>query len=85
MTNQAVLDVESALIDFCNVIDQTIANIVLEHGASAFGSMAADEVTREYQATPLSKIEEGFVLININKTYKRAKGQKSYYEATKES
>ena len=59
--------------------------MVLGDGASAFGSTTADKVTRKYQATPLSKIEEGFVLININKTYKRAKGQKFYYDATKES
>ncbi|MDO9277535.1 MAG: hypothetical protein Q7U05_03085 [Polaromonas sp.] len=85
MTDQAALDVESALIDFCSVINQPITNIVLGHGASAFGAMTADEIIRKYQAVPLSKIEEGFVLININKTYKRAKGQKSYYEATKES
>lgn len=85
MTDLTALEVESALIDFCTVINQPIANIVLGQGARAFGVMTADEIVRKYQATPLAKIEEGFVLININKTYKRAKGQKSYYEATKES
>ena len=85
MTDLAALDVESALIDFCAVINHPITNIVLGHGASAFGAMTADEVIRKYQAAPLSQIEDGFVLININKTYKRAKGQKSYYDATKES
>jgi len=85
MTDKAALEVESALIDFCSIINQMITNAVLGHGTSAFGAMTADEVIRKYQAAPLSKIEDGFVLININKTYKRAKGQKSYYEATKES
>jgi len=85
MTDQVALDVESALIDFCAIINQPITNIVLGHGASAFGAMTTDEVIRKYQAAPLSEIEAGFVLININKTYKRAKGQKSYYDATKES
>lgn len=85
MSDQAALDVESSLIDFCTIINQPITNIVLGHGASTFGAMTADEVIRKYKAEPLSQIEEGFVLININKTYKRAKGQKSYYEATKES
>lgn len=85
MTDQAAFDVESALIDFCTVINQPITNIVAGHDARAFGVMTVDEVKRKYQAAPLSNIEEGFVLININKTYKRAKCQKSYYEATKES
>jgi uncharacterized protein len=85
MTDQAALDVESALIDLCAIINQPITNIVLGHGASAFGAMTADEVIRKYKAAPLSHIEDGFILININKTYKRARGQKSYYDATKES
>lgn len=85
MTDQTALDVESALIDFCSIINQPITNIVSGHGANLFGVMTADEVIRKYQTAPLSKIEEGFVLININKTYRRAQGQKSYYEATKES
>lgn len=85
MSDQAALNVESALIDFCMVIKQPITNIVLGHGANAFGAMTADEIVRKYQPAPLSNIEEGFVLININKTYKRAKDQKTYYEATKES
>jgi len=85
MTDQSALNVESALIDFCMVINQPITNIALGHGTSAFGAMTTDEAIRKYQAAPLSKIEEGFVLININKTYERAQGQKSYYEATKES
>lgn len=85
MTDQAALDVESALIDFCAVINLPITNIISGFGASLFGAMTTDEVIRKYQAAPLSKIEDGFVLININKTYRRAQGQNSYYEATKES
>lgn len=85
MPDETAFAVESALIDFCTVIDQNSTNIVLGHGASAFGAMTSDEIIRKYQTEPLAEIEKGFVLININKTYKRAKGQKSYYEATKES
>lgn len=85
MTDQTAYDVESALIDYCNVSNQSITNIVLGHGARAFGAMTTDEIIRNYQAAPLSQIDVGFILININKTYKRAKGQKSYYDATKES
>ncbi len=85
LTDQVAFDVESALIDFCSVINHPINNIVLGHGASAFGIMTADEVVRKYQSEPLRKIDDGFILININRTHKRAKGQKSYYEATKES
>lgn len=85
MTDQAAHDVESTLIDFCTVINHPITNIVLGHGASSFGLMTADEVTRKYQAAPLSGIDDGFILININKTYTRANGKNTYYEATKES
>lgn len=85
MDDRAAFQVESALIDFCAAINLPISNIVLGHDANAFGVMTSDEIVRKYKAPALSKIDEGFVLININKTYKRAKGQKSYYEATKES
>lgn len=79
------LEVESALIDFANLVGLQMTNAVLGHGSSAVGLMTADEVTRTYSTEPLDQLEPGFVLININKTFRRAKGASSYYEATKES
>lgn len=84
LSDESAFEVESALIDFCTVLDQPMTNLVAGHGTSAFGAMTSDEIIRKYKAEPLSHLEPGFVLININKTYKRAKGQLSYYEATKE-
>jgi hypothetical protein len=86
MSDETAFEVESALIDFClYVIHLQINNKVLGQRSIPFGVMTTDEIIRKYQAEPLSSIEDGFVLININKTYKRAKGQKDYYEATKQS
>lgn len=85
MTDQVAFEVESALIDFCSVINHQVTNIVSGHGASIFGAMTTDEIKRMYRAEPLDNIEEGFVLININRTYRRAQSLNSYYEATKES
>lgn len=79
------LAVESAIIDFCNFIKLPIANVVLGHGSTTYGLMTSNEIIRKYEAEPLSEIDSECVIININKTYQRAKGTKSYYEATKES
>jgi uncharacterized protein len=86
MSNETALEVESALIDFClYVIHLQINNRNLGQRSIPFGVMTTDEIVRKYKAEPLTSIEDGFVLININKTYKRAKGLKDYYEATKQS
>jgi hypothetical protein len=85
MTEETAFAVETALIDFAGHFDLGLTNIVLGHRSSAFGIMTADEVQLKYKAEPLEALGEGCVIININRTYKRAKGSKSFYEATKES
>lgn len=85
LTDQAAFEVECALIDFCSVLDHSLTNIVSGHHSLAAGVMTTDEITRKFSADPLDSIEEGFVLININKTYRKAKGQTSYYEATRKA
>jgi len=77
--------VETALIDFAGRFDLGLTNLVLGHQSSAFGIMTAEEVQRKYRAEPLKSLGEGCVMININKTYRRARGTKSFYDATKES
>lgn len=84
LDEQTAFSVETALIDFLNFFDVGLTNIVLGHNSSAFGLMTVDEVKRKYTAKPLKKLGEDCVIININRTYKRAKGTKSFYEATKE-
>lgn len=84
MNEETAFAVETALIDFSRSLDLGLTNIVLGHKSNAFGIMTVDEIRRKYEAKPLDFLDEGCVIININQTYKRAKGSKSYYEATRE-
>jgi len=85
LKSEEALKVEAALIDFAGRFDLAMTNIAFGHGSAGFGAMTADEVVRKYTSEPLDQIPSGGVLININKTYRRAKGEKTIYEATKES
>ena len=79
------LAIETALIDFSNRFNLNLTNIILGHNSSAFGLMTVGEISHKYSAVPLNKIGDDCVIININQTYKHAKGTKDYYDATKES
>ena len=85
LDNPTALAIETALIDFANHFGEGLTNIVLGHKSSAFGIMTAEEIQRKYHAPPLEELGEGCVIININKTYRRAKGTKSFYDATRKS
>ena len=85
LSDETALAVETALIDFARHFELGLSNIVLGHKSSAFGIMTSDEVKQKYEAEPLQSLGEGCVIININKSYKPAKGTKSIYEATKKS
>lgn len=76
--------VETALIDFARHFDLDLTNLALGQKSEAFGLMTVDEVQRKYTAVPLTELRKDCVVININRTYKRARGTKSFYEATKE-
>jgi hypothetical protein len=77
--------IETALIDFTKYFDASLTNISLGHKSSTFGIMTVEEVQRQYHAPPLEVLGEGCVIININKTYRRAKGATTFYEATRQS
>lgn len=77
--------IETALIDFARYFDAGLTNKALGHNSSAFGIMTVEEIQRKYHAPPLEGLGEGCVIININKTYRRAKGTKNFYEATRQS
>lgn len=85
LNEETAFAIETAIIDFACRFDIKLENVALGRKSSAFGIMTADEVLRKYQAEPLRCLPDGFIIININRTYRRAKGSKSYYEATKES
>ena len=75
--------VESTVIDTLRYSGINLTNAVLGHHTSAYGLMTVDEIKRKYTAAPLDKIEQGCVIININKSYDKAKKNKSFYEATR--
>ena len=85
LNEETAFAVETSLIDFASRFDLGLTNVVLGHRSSAFGMMTADELQQKYRAEPLTSLGDGCVIININKTYRRAKGTKSFYEATKQS
>jgi len=77
--------VESSIIDFMRYFSNQLTNEVFGHDTSEFGVKTADEIIRRYNAEPLKKLEHDCVIININKTYEKAKGGVSIYEATHEA
>jgi uncharacterized protein len=83
MTDAESILVESVLIDFLRFNDLELTNIVLGHHASMLGMMTAEEVQRKYKAPALEELGKGFVIININASYGKAKATKSFYEATR--
>ena len=61
-----------------------LTNEVLGHNSIDSGLMTANEVIRKYNAEPLSELCDPVIIININRTYKRGRGE-GIYIATKES
>jgi hypothetical protein len=82
---EAAFAVEAALIDFSERFGLSLTNMALGHRSHAFGIMTASEVQQKYSAKPLTSLGDDCVIININRTYERAKASKSYYEATKKA
>jgi uncharacterized protein len=85
LDDATAFSIETALIDFAKHFGADLTNIALGHKSSAFGIMTVEEIQRKYHAPPLEVLGEGIVIININKTYRRAKGMKNFYEATRQS
>lgn len=85
LDDKTAFSIEAALIDFAKYFEIGLMNIELGHKSSAFGIMTVEEIQRKYHAPPLEVLGEGTVIININKTYRRAKGAKTFYEATRQS
>ncbi len=75
--------VEAALIDTLLYSGIDLTNAVLGHHSSAYGIMTAEELRRKYTAAPLDEIGENCVIININKSYDKAKKNKNFYDVTR--
>lgn len=85
LTEDEAFKIESTLIDYTNYFNETLTNEVLGHGSVKFGLMTANEVIATYNAKPLDALHHNVIIININKTYERAKGGVSIYDSTKEA
>ena len=85
LTEEEAFKIESSLIDFMRYFGKTLTNEVFGHDTFKFGLMTANEIISIYNAKPLKKLNHNVVIININKSYERAKGGISIYEATHES
>ena len=85
LTEDVAFKIESALIDYSNYFGGKLTNEVLGHGSVKFGLMTASEIVSTYNAKPLKELHHNVIIININKSYERAKGGVSIYESTKES
>ena len=85
LTEDESFKIESSLIDFMRYFGSNLTNEVFGHDTFKFGLMTANEIIATYNAKPLNKLLHNLVIININKTYERAKGGVSIYDATHES
>lgn len=85
MNERTAFQVESALIDLTLWLKKPLTNKALGHHSIEFGLATANEIIRRNNAEPLDAMGRDCVLININKTYKRAMGVDAIYQATKES
>lgn len=93
LTEKEALLVEASLIDVFDYFDHEVreldnnvmTNLVRGHHSIEKGLMTTEEVKRIYNAEPLRTMDNNCVIININKTYKRAAGSDAIYQATKET
>lgn len=83
MTETESYLVESVLIDTLLYTGSNLTNAVLGHHTALYGVATVEEINRKYSAKPLEYIQDGCVIININKTYGKAKKDKTIYEATR--
>lgn len=85
LSSEEALTVEAVLIDFIRYFGGDLANLVAGHHTYTLGIKTADELIRQYDAPPLEQIASNCVMININRRYKEARGERSIYEVTRGS
>jgi uncharacterized protein len=83
MTEAESYLVESVLIDTLLHTGVKLTNAVLGHNTSLYGISTVEDINMKYSAEPLGHIQDGCILININKSYGAAKKNKTIYEATR--
>lgn len=86
LSEAEAFEVEAALIDTFSFLNMELKNSQGGHYSEVRGLMTSDEIGRLYQAEPLTEIpHEGYVIININKQYKRGNDYNAIYEATRQT
>ncbi|CAA0120412.1 LEM-3-like GIY-YIG domain-containing protein [Zhongshania aliphaticivorans] len=85
LSKNVALKIEASIIDFSRHFSLQMTNIAGGHDSIENGLMTTEEAIRKYNAMPLTKMDSGFAIININKTYKRGSGFEGIYQATKEA
>jgi hypothetical protein len=85
LDEKTAYEVEAALIDALEYTKYNKTNIMGGHHSEERGLMTAEEITRLYNAVPLTSIPIDVVVININRKYKRGSSREDIYEAIKEA
>lgn len=85
LTDYEAYVVESSLIDLMGLIGKPLTNLQNGHNSVSYGLMSAEEIERKYTLVKLNNLPDGFICININKTYKRGADFNDIYQATKQA
>lgn len=82
LSEQEAFHVESALIDFSELLRLTLTNLVLGHGSYSSGIMSVEEAMATFSAQKLDKLLDPCIIVNINRTKKRTSSESDIFEAT---
>jgi uncharacterized protein len=83
LTEQESFLVESALIDFSELLGLKLTNLVLGHGSYNAGIMSVEEAMATFSAQKLNRLLDPCIIININRTKKRTSSEADIFEATR--
>ena len=83
LTSEVAFELEAALMDTLQFMKYRKTNIAGGHNSVEKGLMTSDEIIRLYNAAKLDTTPSDFVIININKKYKRGFTNEDIYEATR--
>lgn len=85
LNEKEAYEIEATLIDTLGYLFFWLTNIMGGHNCIEKWLMTSDEIIRLYNAEQLHSIPSDFIIININKQYKRGFGEEWIYLATKQT
>jgi hypothetical protein len=83
LSEQESFIVESALIDFSELLGLKLTNLVLGHGSYNSGIMSVEEAIATFSARKLNRLLDPCIIVNINRTKKRTSSEADIFEATR--